>query len=113
MTIRRKRRDFGAVRQLPSGRWQASYLAVDGLRRTASSTFTTKTDAHAWLTVRQSELLRGDWIDPDLGRVSFDDFATRWIAEHRLSPRWLVLNGCLWGPVWSLPAAVSRLYAWS
>jgi len=87
MTIRRKRRDFGAVRQLPSGRWQASYLAVDGLRRTASSTFTTKTDAHAWLTVRQSELLRGDWIDPDLGRVSFDDFATRWIAEHRLSPR--------------------------
>jgi len=24
-----------------------------------------------------------------------------------------VLNGCLWGPVWSLPAAVSRLYAWS
>ncbi len=32
-------------------------------------------------------MLRGDWIDPDLGRVSFDDFATRWIAEHRLSPR--------------------------
>jgi len=27
--------------------------------------------------------------------------------------RWLVLNGCLWGPVWSLPAAVSWLYAWS
>ncbi len=87
MTPRRKRRDFGAVRQLPSGRWQASYLALDGLRRTALSTFTTKADAHAWLTVRQSELLKGDWIDPDLGRVTFDDFATRWIAEHRLGPR--------------------------
>lgn len=87
MTTRRKRRDFGAVRQLPSGRWQASYLAVDGLRRTAPSTFTTKADANAWLTVRQSELLRGDWIDPDLARVKFDDLATRWIAEHRLGPR--------------------------
>ncbi len=87
MTTRRKRRDFGAVRQLPSGRWQASYLAVDGLRRTAPSTFTTKADANAWLTVRQSELLRGDWIDPDLARVTCGDFATRWIAEHRLSPR--------------------------
>ncbi len=87
MPPRRRRRDFGAVRQLPSGRWQASYLAVDGLRRTAPSTFSTKADAHAWLTVRQSELLKGDWIDPDLGRVALDDFATRWISEHRLSPR--------------------------
>ncbi len=30
-----------------------------------------------------------------------------------IGTRWLVLNGCLWGLVWSLPAAVSRLYAWS
>lgn len=87
MVARRRRRDFGAVRALPSGRWQASYLGGDGLRRGAPQTFTTKADAHAWLTVRQSELLRGDWIDPDLGRISVDDFVTRWVAEHRLSPR--------------------------
>lgn len=83
----RKRRDFGAVRRLPSGRWQASYLGLDGLRRNAPKTFTTKADAHAWLTVRQSELLRGDWIDPDLGRLTLADYAPRWIAEHRLAPR--------------------------
>ncbi len=87
MASRRKRREFGAVRQLPSGRWQASYLAADGLRRTAPSTFRTKADAHAWLTVRQSELLRGDWLDPDLGRLTLDDYATKWIAEHRISAR--------------------------
>jgi integrase len=87
MAVRRKRRDFGAVRLLPSGRWQASYLGLDGLRRNAPRTFSTKADAHAWLTVRQSELLRGDWIDPDLGRITVDLFATRWIAEQRLSPR--------------------------
>ncbi|WP_256796218.1 site-specific integrase [Terrabacter sp. Ter38] len=87
MATRRKRREFGAVRQLPSGRWQASYLAADGLRRTAPNTFRTKADAHAWLTVRQSELLRGDWLDPDLGRVTLDDYATKWIIEHRISAR--------------------------
>ncbi|GAB3888683.1 tyrosine-type recombinase/integrase [Terrabacter terrigena] len=87
MATRRKRREFGAVRQLPSGRWQASYLATDGLRRTAPNTFRTKADAHAWLTVRQSELLRGDWLDPDLGRVTLDDYATKWIVEHRISAR--------------------------
>jgi hypothetical protein len=87
MAKTRKRRDFGAVRQLPSGRWQASYLGMDGLRRTAPSTFHTKADAHAWLTVRQSELLRGEWLDPDLGRVPLDAYATKWITEHRLSPR--------------------------
>jgi integrase len=87
MATQRKRRDFGAVRRLPSGRWQASYLALDGLRRNAPSTFTTKADAHAWLTVRQSELLRGDWIDPELGRLTLGAYAPRWIAEHRLGPR--------------------------
>jgi integrase len=87
MASSRKRRDFGAVRRLPSGRWQASYLGLDGLRRNAPSTFTTKADAHAWLTVRQFELLRGDWIDPDLGRVTLSAYAQRWIAEHRLAPR--------------------------
>jgi integrase len=87
MAKARKRRDFGAVRHLPSGRWQASYLGMDGLRRTAPSTFRTKADANAWLTVRQSELLRGEWLDPDLGRVPLDAYATKWIREHRLSPR--------------------------
>ncbi len=87
MPSSRKRREFGAVRRLPSGRWQASYLAPDGLRRNAPATFPTKADAHAWLTVRQSDMLRGDWLDPDLGRLTLGVYGPRWIAEHRLSPR--------------------------
>ena len=82
-----QRRDFGALRRLPSGRWQASYLGLDGLRRLAPMTFTAKADAHAWLTVRQSEMLKGDWLDPNLGRITVDAFTTRWVAEHRLAPR--------------------------
>ena len=30
---RKGRRTFGSTRRLPSGRWQASYLAPDGTRR--------------------------------------------------------------------------------
>ncbi|MEO3937541.1 tyrosine-type recombinase/integrase [Dermatophilaceae bacterium Soc4.6] len=75
------------MRKLPSGRWQGRYLGADGLRRTAPMTFRTKADALAWLAVKQSELLRGEWLDPDLGRITVDEYVTRWIVEHRLSPR--------------------------
>lgn len=37
-----KKRRFGRVRQLPSGRWQARYLDPDGVDRTADETFATK-----------------------------------------------------------------------
>ena len=81
------RRQFGALRRLPSGRYQASYVGPDGFRRSASTTFPTKADGKAWLTLREAELLRGEWLDPDRGRVLFGDYGQRWIAEHKLGPR--------------------------
>lgn len=41
----------------------------------------------AWLTVREAELLRGDWLDPNLAKILLDDCGSRGIREHRLSPR--------------------------
>jgi hypothetical protein len=55
---------FGAVRQLPSGRWQARYTGPDGLRRLAPNTFDTKKAAYRWLVALEAEMLRGDWLDP-------------------------------------------------
>ena len=56
------RRQFGTLRQLPSGRWQASYTAKDGQRRTAPDTFDTEAAADRWLskvrTRRQAALTR-------------------------------------------------------
>lgn len=46
---KRRPRDSGTVRQLPSGRWQARYRDADGLLRPAPQTFDTKLDASAWL----------------------------------------------------------------
>lgn len=58
-------REFGSVRQLPSGRWQARYRAPDGRRLTAPFTFTTKRAAAAWLAETQTNIERGRWVSPE------------------------------------------------
>ena len=64
-----RRRRFGALRQLASGQWQARYRGPDGLMRPADTTFETKTSAELWLTLNEAEILKGDWINPDAGKV--------------------------------------------
>ena len=44
----RKRQPWGSVRKLPSGRFQARYR-VDGVMRSAPTTFATKREADAFL----------------------------------------------------------------
>jgi integrase len=88
----KKRRHFGRVRRLPSGRWQARYPGPDGIDRPAPATFPTKADADAWLTNVEADMLRGEWRDPDSGRVGLRDFAERWVKERPgLAPRTVVL----------------------
>jgi hypothetical protein len=41
-----------------------------------------KTDAERWLALMEAEIVRGDWIDPDAGRVSFGNYAGTWIGER-------------------------------
>lgn len=82
-----RRREFGAIKRRESGRYSASYLGPDGLRRFAGQTFRTKTDAQVWLAQRQAELRTRTWTDPVLGRIALSDCGTRWIAEHRLADR--------------------------
>ncbi|WP_226360742.1 site-specific integrase [Pseudonocardia sp. ICBG1142] len=81
------RRRFGSIRRLPSGRYQASYPTNSGQRRTAPGTFDRKGDAAQWLTLVESDILRGDWFDPALGQLPFHDFGEQWITEHRVSAR--------------------------
>ncbi|HZT97414.1 MAG TPA: site-specific integrase [Chloroflexota bacterium] len=75
----RKRRRFGYVRRMASGRWQASYLAADGTRHLAADTFPSKGAADRWLRSVEEELERGEWSDPRLRRLSFGDWAEEWL----------------------------------
>jgi len=58
-----KRRRFGYVRKLPSGRYQASFIGPSGLRQSAPTTFKTRTDADRWLTAVEADIARGAWLD--------------------------------------------------
>jgi integrase len=61
---KKSRRGFGAIRKLPSGRWQASYISPEGQRCLAPTTFGTKTDADVFLNGVRYEIERGLWNDP-------------------------------------------------
>jgi integrase len=81
------KRRFGRVRRLPSGRYQARYPGPDGLDRPAPETFASKADADVWLTLKEAEIRRDDWHDPDAGKILFGDYADTWINDHVLKPR--------------------------
>ena len=87
-----RRRRFGAVRELKSGQWQARYRSPDGLMRPADRTFATKTDAEVWLTRKEAEILNGEWINSEAGRVPFAEYAAAWIEERpNLRPKTIQL----------------------
>ena len=82
------KREFGAVRRLPSGRWQAKYRHPGANRFIAApTTFAIKTDATRWLLAVQREIEGGRWIDPSWGEVTLQSYATSWLAQRTLRPR--------------------------
>src|SRR5829696_7863175 len=86
------RRTFGSVRQLASGRWQARYLDAAGVRHTAPRTFPSKVEATRHLAQVETDLLRGSWADPKLGRVTFGEWVEQWRpTTANLRPGTLVL----------------------
>ncbi|HWG98658.1 MAG TPA: site-specific integrase [Pilimelia sp.] len=87
MPAQKGRRRFGNVRQRASGRWQARYVGPDGLTRTAPHTFATERQADKWLTLVESDILKGEWVAPEAGEVELSAYGQRWIAERRLAPR--------------------------
>jgi hypothetical protein len=77
-----RRRAFGSVRVMASGRVQARYFGPDGLRRSAPRTFDSKAAANRWLALCEADMLRGTWSDPhELGEL-LDTYAARWITER-------------------------------
>jgi len=79
-------RQFGTIRELPSGRYQARYWHL-GEQVSAGTTFATKTEARKWLSSVETDLQRGDHIDPRAGAERFGEYARRWLDERDLRPR--------------------------
>lgn len=57
----RKRRGFGRIEKLPSGRYRAGYTGPDAQLYRAPTTFGAKDDAIAWLSARRAEIEMKVW----------------------------------------------------
>ena len=124
---RKQRETFGALRELPSGRIQASYVGLDGKRYNAPHTFDNKTDARGWLSVQQSKLVTGKWSAMDAARAdlakrtradTLESYATTWLetrmnrhGEHLLPRTRTEYERLLRGPL--KPLADERLTAFT
>ena len=73
------RRDYGSVRRLPSGCWQARYATPAGDRTTAPETFGTRAEAAAYLAKTQTDIDRGSWLDPVVSTQTFGEYANAWL----------------------------------
>jgi integrase len=79
------RRDFGSIRRLPSGRWQARFRDPTG--HTHTKTFASRGDASRYLATARVDIDRGDWFDPTAGQQTLEAFATSWLATRRVRGR--------------------------
>lgn len=76
---------MGSIRKAPSGKWQARYR--DALGRQRSRSFSSKSAARTYLNGVETELERGDWIDPNAGRITLAEYVEEWVkGEAHLRP---------------------------
>jgi len=74
------KRQFGNVRKLPSGRWQARYPDGSGRKVPADRTFSTKADANQFLSSVQTDMARGQFLDPREGKITLAQWSKEWLA---------------------------------
>jgi hypothetical protein len=69
---------LASIRRKPSGRWEARYRDAQGAMH--AQTFPTKTAAVQWSRETETDVRRGDWIDPRLGRRTFRDWSDEYLS---------------------------------
>ncbi|WP_216590372.1 tyrosine-type recombinase/integrase [Streptomyces brasiliscabiei] len=67
-------------------RYQARYVTPDGKRKNKSFPDGQKRLAEQWLSTMQADVARGDFIDPNASRTTFQAFAERWLASQSGDP---------------------------
>lgn len=65
-----------SVAKRPDGRWRARYRGPD--RKERSRHFDRKIDAERWAIAEVARIDRGEWTDPDRGRLTIAEYAEEW-----------------------------------
>ena len=80
---------MSSIRRKPSGRWEARYRDADGEQR--GKTFDTKGAAREFLASVRVEIQRGEYVDPNRGRVPVESVSDDWLASLvHLKPKTLI-----------------------
>jgi len=77
---------MGSIRRAPrTGNWEIRYRDPNGRQRTVSKGLRTKEDARARLAAIETDKMRGEWLDPRLGRITFAEWSEEYIegAVHK------------------------------
>lgn len=85
-----KKRSFGNIRALPSGRYQVRFTDPDGNYITAPKTFAARIDAEAWLTDRRREIDAKLWNPASVAKpdkITFGSYASAWLAGRQVAGR--------------------------
>ncbi|TQM64703.1 hypothetical protein FBY41_1082 [Humibacillus xanthopallidus] len=91
-----EKRNFGSIRQLASGRYQARYTAPGGSTIKAPTTFASRRQADQWLATEHADLTRGTWRDAAAGGESLSDHVVSWLDPHPdIRPRTRELDASL------------------
>ncbi len=62
------------------GGWRQLDALTAGVKE-RSKNFKKNVDAERWANQVETAKPRGDWIDPKLGKVSFEDFSREWLES--------------------------------
>ena len=76
------------VQKRGPSRWRARYRGPDGRER--SKTFERRSDAERWIASMEVAKVRGEWVDPALGRCTFASWVEEWaptVVDLRPSTR--------------------------
>ena len=65
--------------------WKVRYRDPDRVER--SKTFTKKNEAEDFAAVIESDILRGDYVDPRSGKTLFQDWAAKWLSTITVKPK--------------------------
>ncbi|MEU0988100.1 site-specific integrase [Streptomyces sp. NPDC005953] len=67
-------------------RYRARYTAPDGTEKSQSFADKQKRKADAWLSKVEADMLRGDFVDPHRGKVTFGQYVADWVKTQTTDP---------------------------
>jgi len=71
---------MASITRRPDGRWRARYRDEAG--REHARHFDRRVDGQRWLDTVTASVVRGDYVDPKLGRTTLEAYAERWLPAQ-------------------------------